>query len=104
MVVVATLAAPAPGHDYGTVEAPVSGPGGTVYFGVGATFIAAQSPGGGLSYELAIELQRVLLVIDVLGGDGVHNYGTFLANAEIGGVLITSDWTPYLLGVVGYLA
>src|SRR5437868_7892970 len=105
LAIVALLAAPAPGPDDVTVEAPGSGPGGTVYFGVGATFIAAQSPGGGLSYELAIELQRVLLLIDVLGGDGVHNYGTFLANAEIGGVLDTSeDWTPYLLGGVGYLA
>jgi len=104
LAIVALLAAPAPGPDDVTVEAPGSGPGGTVYFGVGATFIAAQSPGGGLSYELAIELQRVLLLIDVLGGDGVHNYGTFLANAEIGGVLSTSDWTPYLLGGVGYLA
>jgi len=82
LAIVALLAAPAPGPDDVTVEAPGSGPGGTVYFGVGATFIAAQSPGGGLSYELAIELQRVLLLIDVLGGDGVHNYGTFLANAE----------------------
>src|SRR2546422_4737027 len=104
LAIVALLAAPAPGPDDVTVEAPCSGPGGTVYVGVGATFIAAQSPGGGLSYELAIELQRVLLLIDVLGGDGVHNYGTFLANVEIGGVLGTSDWTPYLLGGVGYLA
>ena len=59
LAIVALLGAPAPGPDDFTVEAPGTGPGGTVYFGVGATFIAAQSPGGGLSYELAIELQRI---------------------------------------------
>jgi len=104
LAIVALLGAPAPGPDDFTVQAPGAGPGGTVYFGVGATFIAAQSPGGGLSYELAIELQRILLVIDVLGGNGLHNYGTFLANAAVGGVLSTADWAPYLLGGIGYLA
>jgi len=104
LAIVALPGAPAPGPDDFTVQAPGTGPGGTVYFGVGATFIAAQSPGGGLSYELAIELQRILLVIDVLGGNGVHNYGTFLANAAVGSVLSTGDWAPYLLGGIGYLA
>jgi hypothetical protein len=104
LAIAALLAAPAPGPDDFTVQAPGTGPGGTVYFGVGATFIAAQSPGGGLSYELAIELERVLLLIDVLGGSGVHNYGTFLANAAIGSVLSTADQAPYLLGGIGYLA
>ena len=104
LAIAALLAAPASGPDDFTVEAPGTGPGGTVYFGVGATFIAAQSPGGGLSYELAIELQRILLVIDVLGGNGVHNYGTFLANAAVGSVLSTGEWAPYLLGGIGYLA
>jgi len=104
LAIVALLGAPAPGPDDFTVQAPGAGPGGTVYFGVGATFIAAQSPGGGLSYELAIELQRILLVIEVLGGNGLHNYGTFLANAAVGSVLSTGEWAPYLLGGIGYLA
>jgi hypothetical protein len=104
LAIVALVGAPAPGPDDVIVQAPGTGPGGTVYFGVGATFIAAQSPGGGLSYELAIELQRLLVMIDVLGGSGVHNYGTFLANAAVGGVLSTGDQAPYLLGGIGYLS
>jgi hypothetical protein len=97
------LAAPAPRDDEVTVQLPPSGAGGTVYAGAGATFVAAQSAGVGLSYDLALELGRALIVFDLLGATGVHNYGTALGTATAGAVLVEAERAPYIVGGIGYL-
>ena len=103
-LVAALLAAPASREDEVTVQLPPSGAGGTVYGGAGPTFVAAKSAGVGLSYDLAVELGRALVVFDLLGATGVHNYGTALGSVSAGAVLVEADRAPYLVGGIGYLA
>lgn len=79
-------------------------PGGIFYFGLGATLVAAESPGAGASYEMTLELRRVLVQAGILGATGVHNYGTLLLNASFGAVLSDANSAPYVLGGIGYLA
>src|SRR5712664_1392738 len=83
---------------------PASRPGGLVYAGLGATAIAALSPGLGASYELAFEPGRGLAQFGILGAAGLHHNGTLLLNASFGGVLQDADDAPYVLGGIGYLA
>jgi hypothetical protein len=104
VVIAVALAAPTPGSDDVTVQAPGVAPGGTVYGGAGATVIAAKSPGVGLSYDLALEPGRGLVVLSLLGATGVHNYGTALGAISGGAVLVPAHWAPYVLGGIGYLA
>ena len=104
VLIAATFGTPAPGGDDVTIQAPGSGSGGTVYGGAGMTVIAAKSPGAGLSYDLALELGRGLLLFNLLGAAGVHEYGTALIAASAGMVLAPADRTPYVVGGVGYLA
>jgi hypothetical protein len=91
------LAEPATGE-------PPSRTGGTIYFGLGATAVAALSPGAGLSVDLAFEFRRTLLQFGIVGAAGVHDNGTLLLNGSVGRVLSDSDDSSYLLGGIGYLA
>jgi len=102
-LIAALLAASAPRDDEVTIQMPPSGAGGTVYAGAGPTFVAAQSAGVGLSYDLALELGRALVVFDLLGATGVHNYGTALGTATVGAVLVEAERAPYIVGGIGYL-
>jgi hypothetical protein len=104
VLVSALLASTTPGDDEVRVQLPPSGAGGTVYAGAGPTFVAAKSAGVGLSYDLALELGRALVVFDLLGATGVRSYGTALGTASAGAVLLEADRAPYILGGIGYLA
>jgi hypothetical protein len=104
VLIAAALAAQVPRGDDVTVQAPGTGPGATIYSGAGPTFVAAQSPGIGLSYDLAVEIRRGLLVLSLLGAAGIHNYGTAVGSVSAGAVLADGDRVPYVAGGIGYLA
>ena len=103
-LVAALLASAATGPDEVTVQLPPSAARGTVYGGAGPTLVAAKSAGIGLSYDLALEPGRALVVFDLLGATGVHNYGTALGAVSAGAVLLETDPAPYVVGGIGYLA
>jgi hypothetical protein len=79
-------------------------PAGTFYAGVGLLGIVAESPGVGLSYQMALEIERWLVHAELSGANGVHGYATLLIEGSLGLVLADADDAPYVLGGIGYLA
>lgn len=79
-------------------------PGGHVYVGLGGSAIGALSPGVALSYELSVEVQRLLFNAEILGGNGVHAVGTAFLGGSFGTTLSGANDAPYVLGGIGYLA
>jgi hypothetical protein len=86
-----------------STEPATTRPAGTFYAGLGLNAIAAKSLGGGYSLELGLEIERWLFEAELLSATGVHGYGTLLAQAGIGRVLVDANRAPYVLGGIGYL-